>query len=136
MKNADPDKIIEKLKMQPHPEGGHYVETYRDHSGKRGTVSCIYFLLKKGEISAWHRIDATEIWHHVDGAPLTLTLSKDRKTEAHHILGNNVLAEEKPHIVIPPFQWQSAKSNGDWTLVSCIVAPAFTFEGFEMDTSE
>ncbi len=133
-----PDDIIKHLDMQPHPEGGHFVETYRDMGGAdmdrktRGAVTCIYFLLKAGEKSVWHRVDATEIWHYVDGAPLTLKLSQDEKTVNEITLGKNVVTGEQPHAIVPPDCWQSAFSQGDWTLVSCIVAPAFEFDGFEM----
>ncbi len=128
----NPDILIQKFGMQPHPEGGHYAETFRDQSDERGTVSCIYFLLKAGEVSAWHRIDATEIWHFVDGAPLTLTLYTEGGKPEERTLGNSIAQGEEPHIIIAPHEWQSARSNGAWTLISCIVAPAFNFEGFEM----
>lgn len=129
-----PEALIERLGMRPHPEGGHYVETFRDRpqAGRRGAVTCIHFLLRAGEVSAWHRIDATEIWHHAAGAPLVLTLTQDGRYAVAHDLGPDVLAGQRPHVVIPPHCWQTAASQGAWTLVSCIVAPAFEFEGFEL----
>ncbi|HET6520829.1 MAG TPA: cupin domain-containing protein [Geminicoccaceae bacterium] len=128
------DALIRQLGLGPHPEGGHYVETYRDRpaDGGRGAVSCIYFLLGAGEVSAWHRIDATEIWHHQAGAPLALTLSPDGHAAATHRLGPEVLRGQRPHVVVPPACWQTAETLGAWTLVSCTVAPAFTFDGFEL----
>jgi len=126
--------LIERLGMQPHPEGGHDVETWRDHpaDGGRGAVSCIHFLLRAGEVSAWHRIDAAEIWHFAAGDPLELLLCPDGRTPRAHRLGADVPGGEAAHLVVPPRCWQSAKSLGAWTLVSCIVAPAFTFDGLEL----
>jgi len=129
-----PDWLINHLGMAPHPEGGHYVETFRDvpKTGGRGTVTCIHFLLQLGEVSAWHRIDATEIWHFAAGDPLVLTLSTNGyDCEAKH-LGSDLQAGHHPHVVLPPQCWQTAETLGRWTLVSCIVAPAFNFDGFEM----
>ncbi|MEZ5934864.1 MAG: cupin domain-containing protein [Alphaproteobacteria bacterium] len=129
-----PAWLIDRLGMHPHPEGGHYVETFRDapESGARGAVTCIHFLLQAGEVSAWHRIDATEIWHFAAGDPLVLTLSADgHDAEAKH-LGVDLAAGQSPHIVLPPACWQTAETLGRWSLVSCIVAPAFAFDGFEM----
>ncbi|MGH6943591.1 MAG: cupin domain-containing protein [Geminicoccaceae bacterium] len=126
--------IIEKLGMRPHPEGGHYVETFRDRQdgGRRGALTCIHFLLEAGEVSAWHRIDATEVWHFAAGAPLRLTLSPNGARTETRRLGPDVLAGEAPHVVVPPGCWQSATSEGAWTLSSCVVAPAFEFAGFEL----
>jgi predicted cupin superfamily sugar epimerase len=129
-----PSWLIDHLGMRAHPEGGHYVETYRDEptDGSRGSVTCIHFLLQAGEVSAWHRIDATEIWHFAGGDPLVLTRSENgHDCEAVH-LGANLKAGQRPHLVLPPQCWQTAETLGRWTLVSCVVAPAFTFEGFEM----
>lgn len=132
---ADWKAIVAKLGMQPHPEGGYYVETWRDRpeGGGRGTVTQIYYLLPAGDCSAWHRVnDATEIWHHYAGGPLALTLSPNgHDAEAHH-LGPDVLSGQKPHVVVPEGWWQTAESLGAWTLVGCTVAPAFEFSGFEM----
>lgn len=129
-----PAWIIEHLAMQPHPEGGHYVETFREtpKDGSRGAVTCIHFLLQVGEVSAWHRVDATEIWHFAAGDPLVLTLSQNgHDADAHH-LGADLSKGQHPHLVVPKDCWQTAETLGRWTLVSCIVAPAFEFTGFEM----
>jgi len=129
-----PDAIIAHLGMQPHPEGGHYVETWRDApaGGGRGALTCIHFLLQAGEVSAWHRIDASEVWHFAAGDPLRLTLAPEGGESVGHTLGPDVLAGQAPHLVVPPHCWQSAATTGAWTLVSCIVAPAFSFAGFEL----
>ncbi len=128
-------RIIETLGMQPHPEGGWYVETYRDSPpyGRRGAMTQIHYLLEVGDLSAWHRvIDATEVWHWSAGAPLALTLSPNGHDAEAHRLGPDVLAGERPHVVVPPGCWQTAESLGSWSLVGCTVAPAFDFSGFEM----
>lgn len=133
-----PAWLIDHLGMQPHPEGGHYVETHRDMHGDggRGAVTCINFLLQAGEVSAWHRIDATEIWHFAAGDPLVLTMSADGRDCAARHLGSDLEAGQHPHVVLPPSCWQTAETLGRWTLVSCIVAPAFDFAGFELAPSD
>ena len=126
------DEIIARYGLQPHPEGGHYRETFRAPArpGERAAVTVIYYLLTAGEASAWHRVDAVEIWHHYAGAPLRLSLSSDGKGVAERLLGTDAGAE--PHLVVPAGCWQSAVSEGAWTLVGCTVAPAFEFAGFEL----
>ncbi|MDZ5647412.1 cupin domain-containing protein [Nitrospirillum sp. BR 11828] len=131
----DADSIIRLLGLKPHPEGGHYVETYRHApaGGGRGSSTAIYFLLKAGERSHWHRVlDADEVWHWHAGAPLRLSLSADGRATAELILGTDLLAGQRPQGVVPAGQWQAAESLGDWTLVGCTVAPAFEFQAFEM----
>ena len=128
-------ELVAALGLAPHPEGGWYKETFRDRPavGGRGALTQILYLLPAGEISAWHRVnDATEVWHHYAGAPLTLSLSADGRTVVDHIMGPDVLAGQVPHVVMAPGVWQSARSLGDWTLCGCTVAPAFEFAGFEM----
>ncbi len=126
--------IIRALDLQPHPEGGHYRETFRDRppSGGRGAMTAIYYLLRAGEVSAWHRVDAAEIWHYYAGAPLLLTLSPDGRDTTSARLGPDIGAGERPQILVPPGCWQTARSLGDWTLVGCTVGPAFEFSGFEL----
>ncbi len=126
--------IIARLGMKPHPEGGHYVETFRDtvsHDG-RAASTAIYYLLQAGERSHWHRVDAAEIWHFHAGSPLALSLSEDGAATSHLFLGTDLAAGERPQGVVPASVWQSAESLGEWTLVGCTVAPGFLFEGFEM----
>jgi uncharacterized protein len=122
------------LKLKPHPEGGHYRELWRDapQSGERGAASAIHFLLAAGERSHWHRIDASEIWLWQAGAPLLLGLCYADGTRKTMRLGPNAGNGENFQGVVPPYIWQEASSAGAWTLVSCIVAPAFQFEGFEL----
>ena len=127
------EDIIRKLQLAPHPEGGHYRETWRDQreDGTRGHGTAIYFLLQAGERSRRHRVDAAEIWHHYAGAPLELMIENDR-----HQLGPDLSENQRPQRIVPPDAWQSARSLGDWTLVGCTVSPAFEFEHFELDPTD
>ena len=133
-----PDDLIARLGLQPHPEGGHYVETYRAAAsdGERGAVTCIYYLLRAGERSRWHRVDATELWHFQAGDALALDIADIGEAAGagavRHRLGPDLAGGDVGHAVVPPHAWQSAQSLGAWTLVSCTVAPGFTFEGFEL----
>ncbi len=128
------DDIIAALKLQPHPEGGWFRETWRaDAVGNtRASGTAIYYLLKAGERSHWHRVDATEIWHYYAGAPLKLSISEDGKTQEDLILGPDLSEGEAPQHIVPPHGWQAAQSLGEFTLVGCTVSPAFEFSGFEM----
>lgn len=127
-------EVIRLLELKPHPEGGHYRETFRDPAGPegRGFSTAIYYLLDVGETSEWHRVDAAEIWHHYAGAPLVITLSPNGHDASAHHLGKDLSAGQRPQIVVPAGHWQSATSLGAWTLVGCTVAPGFAFSGFEM----
>ena len=128
------DDVIRLLDLQPHPEGGHFRETFRDdaeHNG-RAASTAIYYLLRAGERSAWHRVDAAEVWHWHAGAPLALTLSPDGREIRAVRLGPDLAAGQRPQAVVPARCWQTAESLGDWTLVGCTVAPGFDFAGFEL----
>ena len=127
-------EIIEILGLQPHPEGGHFRETFRDprEVNGRSVGTAIYFLLAAGERSHWHRVDATEVWSFHAGAPLVLSLSPDGAGVETHRLGAALGAGERPQVIVPPGCWQSAQSLGAWTLVGCTVAPGFEFADFEL----
>ncbi|WP_207482151.1 cupin domain-containing protein [Arenibaculum pallidiluteum] len=127
-------QVIDLLGLQPHPEGGYFAESYRDtpQDGGRGACTAIYFLLGAGDVSAWHRVDAAEIWHWYAGAPLALTISPDGHDTRTVQLGTGLAQGQRPQAVVPADAWQTAVSLGDWTLVGCTVAPAFRFEGFEL----
>jgi predicted cupin superfamily sugar epimerase len=129
------DRIIQQLNLSPHPEGGHYRQTWIADTtdGTRPDGTAILFLLKAGEVSRWHRIDAVEIWHFYAGAPLTLSMAATESGPARdHTLGPDVLNGQSPQLIVPTRYWQAARSTGDYTLVGCTVSPAFRFEGFEM----
>lgn len=131
---TDPDAVIAALDLAPHPEGGWYRETWRDAptDGSRGAGTAILFLLKAAEVSHWHRVDATELWHWHGGAPLVLTVSPNGHDAEAVRLGPDLGAGELPQRIVPAHWWQSAASLGRWTLVGCTVSPAFRFEGFEL----
>ncbi|WDI32639.1 cupin domain-containing protein [Hyphococcus flavus] len=128
------DDIIQRLALSPHPEGGWFRETWRAEAsiGQRPSGTAIYYLLKAGERSQWHRVDAVEIWHYYAGAPLELSLSNNGKTIRNQKLGADISNNETPQVIVPKDCWQSAESLGAWTLVGCTVSPGFQFEGFEM----
>jgi uncharacterized protein len=125
--------VIRLLHLRPHPEGGHFRETFRDPRciDGRSVSTAIYFLLARGERSHWHRVDAAEIWHWHAGAPLLLHVGGGAGASALR-LGADLAAGERPQAVIPAGIWQSAESLGDWTLVGCTVAPGFEFSGFDL----
>src|SRR5512139_1075218 len=108
-------EMIRALGLKPHPEGGHYRETFRDprQVDGRSASTAIVFLLARGERSHWHRIDAVEIWHYYAGAPLKLELVDGAK-EVIVRLGADIRAGEVPQVT------------------GCTVAPGFSFEGFEL----
>src|ERR1700761_1615650 len=137
--------IIRMLDLKPHPEGGHYRETFRDVSvpfppplagdsrigDARSISTAIYFLLARGERSHWHRVDAVEIWHWHAGAPLALSISAEGSRE-DLVLGPDIGVGQRPQGIVPQGAWQSATSLGGWSLVGCTVAPGFAFDGFEL----
>jgi len=130
--------VIRLLELKPHPEGGHFRETFRDapppypQGGGRAASTAIYFLLARGERSHWHRVDAAEVWHWHAGAPLALEIASAVGVRETLTLGNDVVAGERPQGVVPPHAWQAAQSLGEWTLVGCTVAPGFDFTKFEL----
>ena len=138
--------VIRLLALEPHPEGGHFRETFRDapppypppHAGEgregvgRAASTAIYFLLARGVRSHWHRIDAVEIWHWYAGAPLTLEIAAGTERIERLTLGSDLAAGEQPQAVVAAHAWQAAQSLGDWTLCGCTVAPGFDFSGFEL----
>ncbi|MDW3217309.1 MAG: cupin domain-containing protein [Acidimicrobiales bacterium] len=131
--DLDADHIADILDLRPHPEGGRFVETWRATAddGRRATGTAIYFLLRAGEESHWHRVDATEIWHHYAGAPLRLRTVAGESIE-ERILGPDIASGARPQLIVEPHQWQAAASLGAWTLVGCTVSPGFDFDGFEL----
>lgn len=127
------NEIIRLLGMKPHPEGGHYAETFRAEADNRASSTAIYYLLQADQVSAWHRVDADEHWLWHAGGAMALTLSPPEGQGAKaYQLGPNLRAGQRPQVTVPAEHWQTAESLGAWTLVSCIVAPGFDFAGFEL----
>lgn len=123
-------EVISLLKLKPHPEGGHYVESFRDETG---ASTAICYLLEAGDCSHWHRVHGSaEAWHHYGGGPLALTMSGNGHDVSSVRLGKNLASGEHPQAVVPAGWWQTAESQGRWTLVGCTVAPGFDFSNFEM----
>ena len=134
VKRPSASDIIASLDLKPHPEGGHYRETFRDSSVDavgRSRSTAIYFLLARGERSHWHRIDAVEVWHYYAGDALTLRIADDNGTRSL-TLGPDLAAGGIPQAIVPAHAWQAAESMGDWTLAGCTVAPGFDFATFEL----
>ena len=130
------EDVIALLGLQPHPEGGHFVETFRDPAADaagRSRSTAIYFLLMQGEKSHWHKVDAVETWHWHAGAPLRLRIAETAGAAVQQImLGSDLAKGERPQGIVPTGWWQAAESLGAWTLVGCTVAPGFDFAGFEL----
>lgn len=130
--------LIETLRLQPHPEGGWYRETFRStqpvrraaDGALRSGLTTIFFLLAGGELSRWHRVNADEAWHHYEGAPLELlSFAPDGSAATSVALGTEAAA--RMHVV-PAGWWQAARPSGDYALVGCTVAPGFDFADFAL----
>ena len=140
MKQSDSaDALIEQLQLQRHPEGGWYRETWRGAEAGSGRASgtAILFLLKAGEASHWHRVDADEMWLWHSGDPLDLLIADEDSGTVHTLkLGGDIDRGEGLQGLVPMGAWQAARSsdtgNHGYTLVSCIVVPGFDFAGFEL----
>lgn len=133
--------IIELLKLEPHPEGGWFRETFRDAAEAtpgRAASTAIHYLLEAGQSSHWHRVtDASEVWSFNAGGALELMIAQTgHAAPVRHVLGADLTAGERPHLVVPARAWQAARPLGAWTLVTCTVAPGFVFDCFEMAPSD
>jgi predicted cupin superfamily sugar epimerase len=130
---SESDEIVRRLGLAPHPEGGFFRESFRDQAGTHGRAhsTAIYYLLRSGEESRWHRVDAAEVWHFYRGAPLEIAIKQSDGVK-RVILGADIAAGQAPQVVVPAHAWQSARSLGAYTLVGCTVAPGFQFSGFEL----
>jgi predicted cupin superfamily sugar epimerase len=133
---------IRALDLAPHPEGGHYRETYRagetvtppGFAGPRALSTAIYFLLQGREVSSLHRLRSDELWHFHAGSTLRVVELSAAGALREHRLGLDVEAGEQPQLTIPGGSWFSARvaDAAGFTLVSCTVAPGFDFADFEL----
>ena len=131
-------KIVAELNMQPHPEGGYYVETYRspmEIPGKdRQLMTSIYFLLTSDNVSNFHRIKSDELWFHHAGSPITVHVLNEEKGHVEIKVGSNVLNGEHPQALVKGGEifGSSVDVENSYALVSCVVAPGFDFQDFEL----
>jgi len=132
-------ELIDKLGLQPHPEGGWYRETWRADAaeGERAGGTAIHFLLEAGQRSHWHKVDAAEVWLFHSGDPLRLSLAESEAGPVRSvILGSDVLAGQSVQHVVMPSEWQAAEpapvGAAGYSLVSCVVVPGFEFAGFTL----
>jgi len=144
MKQNEVAYWVEKLQLTAHPEGGYYREMYRsgeildpiclgsDFTGKRHLSTAIYYLLNKGDFSAFHRIKSDEIWHFYAGNGLQLHVIQPDGRYDTQIVGSKPFSVEEPFFVVPKACWFAAKPLGEFALVGCTVAPGFAFEDFEL----
>lgn len=132
--NLTGDDVIRTLELKPHPEGGYYREIYQDApvDGSRGLTSSIYFLLRAGDRSHWHRFDAVETWCYHAGSPLEVAIWTAGRSVEKYRLGMDLSAGERPQLTVPAGSWQEEQTLGDWSLVGCVTTPAFQFAGFEL----
>ena len=130
---TEADRIIKTLDLAPHPEGGHYRQTWVADGPGRPAGTCIYFLLRAGESSHWHRVDAAEIWHYYAGAPLVLSIAASETGPRRDLtLGPDLGSGQRPQLIVPPAHWQKAETTGTHSLVGCTVSPGFRFEHFTL----
>ncbi|TDM04699.1 cupin domain-containing protein [Macrococcus carouselicus] len=130
-------QLIERLKLMPHPEGGYYHETYRSKLKDReekALFSSIYFLLETGNISHFHRIESDELWYFQGGDALTIHMIDAAGSYQTVKLGLDVANGEVPQFLVPKqtIFASSVEGESEWSLVGCMVSPAFTFEEFKL----
>ena len=134
--------LIERLNLLPHPEGGHYAEVFRSTAdvegsrGRRAALTSIYFLLCAGEVSRWHRVASDEVWCHLEGAPIELHRLDAQERRVQSVLLEPVSEHAQPQCTVPAGVWQAARSQGDYSLAACMVAPGFDFADFELMMSQ
>jgi len=133
------EELIRTLELEPHPEGGWYRETWRSKAkpGGRPAASAVYYLIQSGERPQWNRVDADEMWLWHAGDPLDLDIAKADEGPVRRVrLGGRIGEREEPQVIVPAGHWQSAVAvegcSEGYTFLSCIVAPAFEFSGYEL----
>jgi predicted cupin superfamily sugar epimerase len=136
--SSDAQRLIERLRLAPHPEGGWYRQVYRSSmtvqmpDGERAAMTTIYYLLERDQVSRWHVVDADEVWHYYGGAPLELfiyypqTQQLSRRELGSPPEGRDAIA------VVAAGAWQAARSKGAFSLMGCTVAPGFEYSGFRL----
>jgi hypothetical protein len=137
-------ELILRLRMKPHPEGGHYAEVFRsgaviepsDGRGARAALTSIYFLLCAGEDSRWHRVASDEVWCHLEGAPIELHRLDAATRRVQSVRLAAVSDEAAPQCTVAAGQWQAARALGNYSLATCLVAPGFDFADFELMASD
>jgi uncharacterized protein len=131
------EQLKDLLQLQPHVEGGHYHRFYPpkaagDGAGTRHALSAIHYLIEAGTTSSWHRVDAEEAWHFVEGEPLELFIYNPVCKSLERFCLGPLSADTRPMAVVPAGAWQAARPLGRYALVTCLVAPGFEYEGFEL----
>jgi len=138
--SSRPDRLITLLDLRAHPEGGHYGELHRsstlvhplDGRGPRPAITTIYYLLRSGEVSRWHRVQSDEVWHFYEGAPLQLWIA-DLGGESLTTCELGPVADAtRPVRTVPAGCWQAARPIGEYTLAGCSVGPGFDFADFTL----
>lgn len=139
-------ELIEKLELQPHPEGGYFKETYRsageinkeslgsEYDGKRNYSTCIYFLMTSDNFSSFHKVNQDEIWHFYEGSPIRLHVISEKGGYSEYKIGRNFSKGEVPQLVVPGGYWFAAEvaEKDSYSLVGCTVAPGFDFADFQL----
>lgn len=130
------EEIKASLQLQPHVEGGHYHRFHppkgADNAGARHAMSAIHYLLEAGQCSSWHRVDAEEAWHFVEGAPLELCIYHPVSRRLERCCLGPLRDGAQPMAVVPAGAWQAARPLGVYALATCVVAPGFEYDGFEL----
>jgi len=132
------DDLIQALSLEPHPEGGWFRETWRAEAepGERAAASAVLYVLQPGQRSNWNRVDAHEMWLWHGGDPLDVSIAESDSGPVRTVrLGGRITTGEQPQLIVPAGWWESAEpAAGDagYALISCIVAPAFEYSGFEL----
>lgn len=121
-------QVVELLGLEPLPEeGGLYRETFRDANG-----TAIYYLLVAPEFSAMHRLPGPEVFHHYAGAAARMLLLHPDGGVDEPVLGDDLVAGQRPQVVVPGETWQGCETLGEWSLLGATMAPGFREEDFEI----
>lgn len=133
-------ELIRLLQLEPHAEGGYFVQTFRsplivtprDSRGARAALSVIYFLLVHGGISRWHRVTSDEAWHWYEGGAIELFTARPDTGVVQTSLLGPLAGASAPQRIVPAGQWQAARSTGAYALVGCCVGPGFEYSDFTL----